>query len=58
MTAILASDDTPDRQKTDFKPLKLTSAQVLQGLRRVIIDHEGTEYTLHLTKQNKLLLTK
>ncbi|MEM7058142.1 MAG: hemin uptake protein HemP [Pseudomonadota bacterium] len=48
-------DRNPDRPSS---PPRLYSQDLLQGLRRIIIDHEGTEYTLHLTRQNKLLLTK
>jgi hemin uptake protein HemP len=36
----------------------LTSAALLGGARKVQIEHEGAVYTLHLTRQGKLLLTK
>lgn len=58
MTVCIAPVATSEGIKPTYPPLKLSSEEVLQGLRRVIIDHQGTEYTLHLTKQNKLLLTK
>ena len=58
MTMCIAPDETSEGTTSNYGTLKLTSEEVLQGLRRVIIDHQGTEYTLHLTKQNKLLLTK
>lgn len=45
------------RDEADAMP-RLSSHELLKGVKRVIIDHEGTEYTLHLTRQNKLLLTK
>ncbi|MFN3615420.1 MAG: hemin uptake protein HemP [Rubrimonas sp.] len=35
-----------------------SSADLLRGARKLMIDHEGEVYTLHLTRQNKLLLTK
>ena len=48
----------PDRAETPAATPRLSSEDLLQGLRRVVIDHEGIQYTLHLTRQNKLLLTK
>lgn len=51
--------DTLHGQVTDrLDPVVLSSQEILQGCRKITIDHEGTEYTLHLTRQNKLLLTK
>ncbi len=34
------------------------SATLLNGARILLIHHEGETYTLRLTRQNKLLLTK
>ncbi|MEO1494984.1 MAG: hemin uptake protein HemP [Pseudomonadota bacterium] len=39
------------------RPL-VSSEELLQGAKIITIDHEGTFYTLRLTRQNKLLLTK
>jgi hemin uptake protein HemP len=36
----------------------VTSAELLRGGRRLLIAHDGEVYTLQLTRQNKLLLTK
>lgn len=36
----------------------ISSDALLRGARRVRIEHDGAVYTLHLTRQNKLLLTK
>lgn len=36
----------------------IRSDALLRGGRRVLIEHDGAVYTLHLTRQNKLLLTK
>jgi len=47
----------PNVERTE-QPPKLPSHALMRGLRKIIIDHEGTEYTLRLTRQNKLLLTK
>jgi len=38
--------------------LRLTSRELFCGGTKLVIDHEGTRYTLQLTRQNKLLLTK
>ncbi len=34
------------------------SEQLLKGARELIILHDGCEYVLRLTRQNKLILTK
>jgi len=39
-------------------PRVLTSTALLQGARKVLIAHDGDVYTLQLTRQGKLLLTK
>jgi hemin uptake protein HemP len=38
--------------------VRLTSAEVFRGRREVLIVHRGTEYRLHITKAEKLILTK
>jgi hemin uptake protein HemP len=38
--------------------VRLTSAEVFRGRREVVIVHRGTEYRLHITKAEKLILTK
>ena len=47
--------ETPE---TPAQPRSVTSEALLQGARRLTIAHGGDVYTLHLTRQNKLLLTK
>jgi hemin uptake protein HemP len=42
----------------DAPPRAVSSEALLQGARRLTIAHGGEVYTLHLTRQNKLLLTK
>lgn len=37
---------------------RVRSAALLDGARELIIEHEGVEYVLRLTSQNKLILTK
>ena len=49
----------PDpKQDQNPAPRCLTSAALLGGARKVQIEHDGSVYTLHLTRQGKLLLTK
>ena len=37
---------------------RVSSATLLQGERRIIIEHEGSDYLLQLTGKGKLILTK
>lgn len=37
---------------------RISSAQLLAGQNRVVIDHAGQAYVLRLTRENKLILTK
>ncbi len=39
-------------------PRRISSDQLLQGERRVIIEHEGQDYILQRTRQGRLILTK
>ena len=55
-TLLYTQEAGPTDQST--QTLRLKSAALLQGMRKIIIDHDGTAYTLQLTRQNKLLLTK
>lgn len=51
------SDPAASRPKP--KPVPVVTAQtLLRGGRKLLIEHEGEVYTLQLTRQNKLLLTK
>jgi len=36
----------------------LTSDEILMGHKEIIISHDGSEYRLRRTNQNKLILTK
>ncbi|TVQ54965.1 MAG: hemin uptake protein HemP [Rhodobacteraceae bacterium] len=42
----------------DGPPVCVRSDALLNGRRRLLIEHGGAVYTLQLTRQNKLLLTK
>jgi hemin uptake protein HemP len=37
---------------------RITTAELMQGAREVIIVHAGEEYILRITKTGKLILTK
>ena len=37
---------------------RISSGQLLAGARDLAIEHAGQEYRLHLTRNNKLILTK
>ena len=37
---------------------RISSAELMQGAREVVIVHEGEEYVLRITKTGKLILTK
>jgi hemin uptake protein HemP len=37
---------------------RISTAELMQGAREVIIVHEGEEYVLRITKSGKLILTK
>ncbi len=39
-------------------PLRLNSSQILRGQKTVEIDHGEQRYTLRVTRDNKLILTK
>jgi hemin uptake protein HemP len=38
--------------------IRIASADVFHGQREVVIIHRGQEYKLHITKADKLILTK
>ena len=38
--------------------IRIASADVFRGRREVVIVHRGQEYRLHITKADKLILTK
>jgi len=39
-------------------PRRITSAELFDGRRDIVIVHRGQEYRLHITKADKLILTK
>ena len=38
--------------------VRLASSELFRGRREVVIVHRGQEYRLHITKADKLILTK
>ena len=50
----------PDRSQASagMEPQRVRSEALLRGGRRLIIDHAGASYTLLLTRNGKLILTK
>ncbi len=38
--------------------VRITSSDLFRDRREVVIVHRGTEYRLHITKADKLILTK
>lgn len=50
---------TKRNSKVSAAPLRrLTSLELLQNRDRLVIDHNGQEYTLRITQNDKLILTK
>ena len=40
------------------KAARIASTELFHGRREIVIVHHGTEYRLHITKADKLILTK
>lgn len=38
--------------------VRIASAELFRGRREIVIVHRGQEYRLHITKADKLILTK
>lgn len=49
--------DKPEGRAAAHPP-RLRSADLLQGQRRIVIEHGNASYTLLLTRNDKLILTK
>ena len=43
---------------SELTPRKISSDELLQGKRRLVIQHAGAEYVLQVTRAKKLILTK
>jgi len=53
-----AAGIVPAEQAAGGAAVRITSSEVFRGRREVVIVHRGTEYRLHITKADKLILTK
>jgi hemin uptake protein HemP len=47
--------ETPAAARGD---VRIASTELFRGCREVVIVHRGQEYRLHITKADKLILTK
>ena len=46
------------REATSGLAVRIVSTELFRGRREVVIVHRGQEYRLHITKADKLILTK
>lgn len=49
---------TPKEPQRTFTTRTITSAELLQGEKAILIQHNGAEYRLQMTRSKKLILTK
>lgn len=47
-----------DPDTTTPRPPRVPSEEIFLGEGKIVIEHNGEEYILRITRQNKLLLTK
>jgi hemin uptake protein HemP len=48
----------PAREATSAAAVRIVSSELFRGRREIVIVHRGQEYRLHITKADKLILTK
>lgn len=60
MSATQLAQPTPSERKAGGSALRrrLTSRELLGDQQELLIEHNGCQYCLRLTRQNKLILTK
>lgn len=46
------------RDRKPVPPLALSASEIFQGRREVLLDFQGTQYRLRITRKNKLILQK
>ncbi|HEY7251554.1 MAG TPA: hemin uptake protein HemP [Methylomirabilota bacterium] len=46
------------REAVPREGVRIASAELFRGRREIVIVHRGQEYRLHITKADKLILTK
>ncbi len=52
------ADQVAAEQAAGGSAVRITSLDLFRGRREVVIVHRGAEYRLHITKADKLILTK
>lgn len=50
--------DSVEKPSTPPRPVTLTSNELFQGNREVLIEHNGEVYRLRITRTGKLILNK
>ena len=53
-----AGEAAPSREATAVPAVRIVSSELFRGRREIVIVHRGQEYRLHITKADKLILTK
>ena len=53
-----AAADPPPADREIGRPRIVTSDELMAGRSEVLIDHNGVQYRLRITRQDKLILTK
>jgi hemin uptake protein HemP len=53
-----SADAEPEKGALKTARVRIASSDLFHGRREVVIVHRGTEYRLHITKADKLILTK
>jgi hemin uptake protein HemP len=53
-----AGEAAPSREAIAVPAVRIVSSELFRGRREIVIVHRGQEYRLHITKADKLILTK
>ncbi|HTI56828.1 MAG TPA: hemin uptake protein HemP [Verrucomicrobiae bacterium] len=53
-----SGEPTAARELATGPAVRIVSTELFRGRREVVIVHRGQEYRLHITKADKLILTK
>ena len=53
-----AGEAAPSREAIAVPAVRIVSTELFRGRREIVIVHRGQEYRLHITKTDKLILTK
>jgi len=53
-----AGEAAATREVTTGPAVRIVSTELFRGRREIVIVHRGQEYRLHITKADKLILTK